>query len=163
GGQSATVNTAFGSQLVAKVTDAYGNAISGATVTFAGPPSGPGVTFPSGATATTNAAGQAGVTVAANTAAGSYPVTATTGGAGRPGAGHPPGRRARDDPRRRPGGRHREGERGNRVVQRDRDDGRGRHARVVRPDQRARRPRGDLGRVRRRAVDHRRGHVCRPA
>src|SRR5207247_1602782 len=89
GGQSATVNTAFGSQLVAKVTDAYGNAISGATVTFAGPPSGPGVTFPSGATATTNAAGQAGVTVAANTAAGSYTVTATTGGGRPPGPGSP--------------------------------------------------------------------------
>jgi hypothetical protein len=84
GGQSATVGTAFGSQVVAKVTDAFGNPVAGATVTFAGPASGAGVTFPAGATATTNASGQAGVTVQANTSAGSYPVTATTAGAGAP-------------------------------------------------------------------------------
>src|SRR5262249_46448476 len=58
GGQSATVNSVFSGQLVAKVTDAFGNAVPGATVTSGGPASGAGVTFPSGPTATSNASGQ---------------------------------------------------------------------------------------------------------
>jgi hypothetical protein len=79
-GQSAVVNTTFTGQLVVQVTDGFGNPVSGTTVTFAGPASGAGVTFPSGSTPTTNANGQAGVTVKANTLTGDYTVTATTAG-----------------------------------------------------------------------------------
>jgi hypothetical protein len=80
GSQSAVVNTAFAAPLVAEVTDEYGNAVSGATVIFAGPSSGAGVTFPGGSTATTNAQGQAILDVDANTTAGSYSVSASTSG-----------------------------------------------------------------------------------
>src|SRR5207244_6006946 len=39
-GQSATVNTNFGSALVATVSDQFGNPVSGVSVTFAAPGSG---------------------------------------------------------------------------------------------------------------------------
>jgi subtilase family serine protease len=77
GGQSALVNTAFAAPLVAEVTNASGDALSGVTVTFAGPGSGAGITFPDGDTATTNAQGQAIIDVTADTSAGSYTVTAS--------------------------------------------------------------------------------------
>ena len=84
GSQSATAGAAFTNPLVAVVTDQYGNPVSGVTVTFAGPSSGAGVSFPSGTTATTAANGQASISVAANTTAGGYTVTATAVGVSAP-------------------------------------------------------------------------------
>jgi hypothetical protein len=80
GGQSATVNTAFASPLVATVTDASGAPLSGVTVTFAGPASGAGVTFSGGNTATTDAQGRASINITANAGAGSYAVTGSVSG-----------------------------------------------------------------------------------
>jgi len=79
--QSATVNTAFATQLAATVVDAYGNPVAGATVTFNAPASGAGGTFAGNVnTATTNAQGIATAPVfTANTTAGAYAVTATVG------------------------------------------------------------------------------------
>ena len=79
-GQSATVNTAFGSPLVAKVTDTYGNPVSGVTVTFAPPGSGASGSFAGSVnTAVTTSSGLAtSATFSANTVAGSYSVTANT-------------------------------------------------------------------------------------
>jgi hypothetical protein len=79
--QSATVNTAFATKLAATVTDIYGNAVSGATVTFNAPGSGASGTFAGGVnTAATNAQGIAKSGVfTANTTAGVYTVTATVG------------------------------------------------------------------------------------
>lgn len=79
--QTTTVNTAFPIQLAATLTDAFGNAISGATVTFNAPASGAGGTFAGGVnTAITNSLGVATAPVfTANTVAGTYTVTATVG------------------------------------------------------------------------------------
>jgi hypothetical protein len=79
--QSATVDTAFASPLVAKVTDASGNVVSGATVTFTAPGSGASGTFDGSVnTAVTNANGLAtSTTFTANSTAGSYAVSATSG------------------------------------------------------------------------------------
>jgi len=79
--QTATVNTAFATQLAATVKDAYGNPVGGATVTFTAPASGAGGTFAGGVnTATTNAQGVATAPVfTANTVAGAYTVTAAVG------------------------------------------------------------------------------------
>jgi Ca2+-binding RTX toxin-like protein len=82
-GQSATVNTAFANPLVAKVTDTFGNAVSGAAVTFTKPASGPSAT-PQTSTATTGSNGQASDAITANTIAGTYGVTASTPGAATP-------------------------------------------------------------------------------
>jgi sugar lactone lactonase YvrE len=82
-GQSTTVNTGFGDQLVATVTDAYGDLIPGITVTFASQ-DGSGATFPNGDTAVTNSEGQASIAIAANTSAGSYTVTASVSGISTP-------------------------------------------------------------------------------
>ncbi len=84
GGQSATVFTAFLNPLVVLVADVFGNSLSGATVTFASPGTGAGVTFPRGATTTTDANGNASVAVSGNTEAGSYAVTGTVSGSGTP-------------------------------------------------------------------------------
>jgi hypothetical protein len=82
--QSAPVNTAFATQLQATVKDSFNNPVSGATVTFAAPGSGASGTFAGGVnTATTNALGVAVAAVfTANTAAGSYLVTASVSGLG---------------------------------------------------------------------------------
>src|SRR4029077_8530282 len=81
--QSATVNTAFAAGLQAPVQDGNGNPVRGASVTFTAPGSGPGGTFAGGAvtfTATTDSSGIATTPVfSANTIAGAYAVTATTG------------------------------------------------------------------------------------
>ena len=70
-GQSATVGAAFTNPLVALVSDANGNPISGATVTFAPPGSGASATIGGGNTAMTNASGLAtSGTLTANTTAG---------------------------------------------------------------------------------------------
>jgi Big-like domain-containing protein len=78
-GQTSPVGTNFPSPLVVVVENSSGGAVSGATVTFAGS----GVSFPSGATAVTNASGQASVT-AQPTATGSLTVTASVSGVSTP-------------------------------------------------------------------------------
>ena len=77
--QTATVNTAFTTNLAATVKDTFGNPVSGATVTFNAPGSGASGSFAGGVnTATTNAQGLATAAVfTANTTAGTYTVTAT--------------------------------------------------------------------------------------
>ena len=79
-GQQATVATGFGHALSAVVRDRYGNAVPGATVTFAAPGSGPSTSFAAGTTAVTGSNGQASVNVTGNTIAGSYTVTASVAG-----------------------------------------------------------------------------------
>ncbi|MDP3236610.1 MAG: Ig-like domain-containing protein [Myxococcales bacterium] len=76
--QSATINAAFGAPLLVVVRDAFGNAVPGATVTFAAPGSGASASLT--AAATTNALGQTQVTPTANATAGAYSVTASVAG-----------------------------------------------------------------------------------
>lgn len=80
-GQSATVGTQFGQQLVAIVRDAYSNPVSGASVAFAAPASGASATLTAPTTVTTGATGLATLATkpTAKTLAGTYSVTATTG------------------------------------------------------------------------------------
>ncbi len=89
--QSTTVHSAFGSPLVAKVTDSYGTGVPGVTVTFTAPSSGASGSFASCSggnpssnqcRVTTNSSGLAtSSTFTANTIAGGpYTVTATTSG-----------------------------------------------------------------------------------
>ncbi|MGI8856897.1 MAG: beta strand repeat-containing protein [Thermomicrobiales bacterium] len=82
GSQSAPITTTFPTALAARVTDAMGNPVSGATVTFAAPSSRASGAFAGGvSTATTNAAGIATAPAfTANTTAGSYVVTASVAG-----------------------------------------------------------------------------------
>jgi hypothetical protein len=80
GGQSTTVNTAFGTALTATVRDQYGNAVPGVSVSFSVPASGAGATLSGASTATTDANGQVSTTVSANSIAGSYAVSAGTTG-----------------------------------------------------------------------------------
>jgi hypothetical protein len=79
--QTATVNTAFATQLTATVTDIYGNPVAGETVTFTAPASGASGTFAGGVnTAKTNAEGVATAPIfTANGTVGSYTVTAKVG------------------------------------------------------------------------------------
>jgi hypothetical protein len=81
-GQSATVGAAFTNKLVATVTDAYGNPINGAVVTFAVPGSGASSTFAGNVvTATTGTNGQAtSVVFTANHVSGAYNISATASG-----------------------------------------------------------------------------------
>jgi hypothetical protein len=85
GGQSAQINTAFASPLVATVTDRGGNPVGGAIVTFSAPPeSGPSVKFAGGVnTVTTNNSGVASLAgITANShAGGPYNVVASAGSA----------------------------------------------------------------------------------
>jgi hypothetical protein len=81
--QSAAINTAFSSPLIATVKDQSSNPVSGATVTFTAPSSGQSCTFTGGVTTittTTNAQGQAQVSITANATAGNYNVTASVAG-----------------------------------------------------------------------------------
>ena len=81
--QSATVSTAFAAPLQATVTDNGGNPVSGVTVLFKAPSSGASGTFTGGSTTASVATGSNGVASAAftaNSAAGSYSVTATVTG-----------------------------------------------------------------------------------
>ncbi len=80
--QSATIGTAFATQLQVTVTS-NGSPDSGATVTFTAPSSGASCTLAS-TTATTNSSGVATTTCTANSTTGSYNVTATTSGATTP-------------------------------------------------------------------------------
>jgi hypothetical protein len=82
-GQSVAINTAFGAPLVATVTDAGNNPVSGVTVTFTAPTSGASGAFAGTNTALTNASGVAtSNTFTANaTAGGPYNVVASATGA----------------------------------------------------------------------------------
>ncbi|RYD18760.1 MAG: DUF11 domain-containing protein, partial [Verrucomicrobiaceae bacterium] len=79
--QSATVNTAFASPLVAVVRDSGGVALGGASVTFTANGVTANGSFSSSSTVLTNASGLATApTFTANTVTGSYTVTASTPG-----------------------------------------------------------------------------------
>jgi len=78
-GQRALTNAAFATPLQVIVKDAYGNPVSGATVTFAVPSTGASAGLSSGSVKS-NSAGTASVTAIANTSAGAYTVTATVSG-----------------------------------------------------------------------------------
>lgn len=77
--QTATVGTAFETDLQITVTDALGNPVVGTTITFTAPATAASAILGS-PTATTNAAGIASVTATATTTTGSYAVTATATG-----------------------------------------------------------------------------------
>lgn len=77
--QSTQVLTPFAQPLAVKVADAYGNAVSGATVTYLVVASGASATL-SGNTASTDSNGQASLTATANALAGSYSVSASVAG-----------------------------------------------------------------------------------
>lgn len=81
--QSAKINTAFTNPLKAVVKDASGNPISGTTVTFAAPSTGPSGSFAGNVkTAVTDNTGTAtSATFTANSNVGTYSVTATAGSA----------------------------------------------------------------------------------
>jgi hypothetical protein len=84
--QTTTVGYAFAGPLQVTVTDQFGNAVPGVSITYAAPTSGPSGMVGGGAVVTTDARGIAAPTFVANTVAGGpYAVTATAGGlAGSP-------------------------------------------------------------------------------
>ena len=91
--QTTPLSTAFGNPLVAVVSDASGNALSGVTVTFCPPASGATSVLAGGSAASagcrtvvTDASGLAsGITATANATGGTYNVTATVSGVASPG------------------------------------------------------------------------------
>ncbi len=82
-GQSAEVTTDFAAALVVRVADAFGNVLSGATITFAAPATGASASL-SATTATTDASGLASIIATANPLTGSYAVTAAAPGVAAP-------------------------------------------------------------------------------
>ncbi|MCA1683674.1 MAG: hypothetical protein LC708_00870, partial [Actinobacteria bacterium] len=87
--QSTTVNTTFASAFSATVADSSGRAVPGVNVTFTAPVTGPSGTFKplgsnSSVTATTDGAGVVSASLKANTAAGTYNVTASAQGVAAP-------------------------------------------------------------------------------
>ena len=85
--QSITVNTAFTTSLTATVDDAYGNPLSGVSVSFLAPSSGPGGVFSNSTNlinGTTNASGQVSEIFTASTKAGSYTISAVVNGVNTP-------------------------------------------------------------------------------
>jgi hypothetical protein len=74
--QSTIIDTAFGTNLQAKVVDAFENPIAGVSVLFTMPPSGPSATC-APMSATTDANGIAETACAANDSVGTYTVNAT--------------------------------------------------------------------------------------
>jgi adhesin/invasin len=85
--QAAIVLQQFPSPLRAQVRDTPGNAVSGVTVTFSSPASGPSGTFAGPVTVTTDGNEIAtGPTLTANSQAGSFMVTATATGTASPAA-----------------------------------------------------------------------------
>jgi hypothetical protein len=82
--QSATVGTAFVSQLQAVVKDGGGDPVPNASVTFTAPSNGAGLTFANGLTSYTSATNSSGIatslTLTANATAGGYSVTAAAAG-----------------------------------------------------------------------------------
>jgi hypothetical protein len=80
-GQSTTVGEPFAAPLQLTVTDQFGNAVPGVSITYAAPSTGPGGMVSGGDVVTTDAHGVAAPTFVANTVAGSaYAVTATASG-----------------------------------------------------------------------------------
>lgn len=79
GGQSAPVGTAFAQPVKVKVTDAGGNPVGAATVTFSAPASGATGTFVNGSV-TTDDTGVAAVTVTATGSTGTWTGSATVAG-----------------------------------------------------------------------------------
>ena len=77
--QSAIVGQPFAAPLAVHVTDAFGNAAVGTSVTFAAPASGASAVL-SATTVTVDTSGNAAVTATANAIVGSYTVTAGIGG-----------------------------------------------------------------------------------
>jgi hypothetical protein len=82
-GQSANVYQPFSGPLTVTVADAYGNPVSGVSVTFTPPASGPGATV-SPTTVTTDANGNAITNATANGFPGNYAITASATGVGTP-------------------------------------------------------------------------------
>jgi hypothetical protein len=87
--QSAVVGTAFATPLAAKVTDASGNPVTGAAVTFTAPSSGASGTFANGTSIAAATTASDGVATASSftanaTVGGPYTVTATVTGAAEP-------------------------------------------------------------------------------
>ena len=78
--QSAQVNTAFGAPLVVEVLNGSGDPVEGASVTFIAPGAGASALIV-GSPATTDNTGLASVNATANTVAGLYTVTVTSGAA----------------------------------------------------------------------------------
>ncbi len=85
GGQSAVIGQPFANALTVNVTDANGNPVSGATVTFTAPSSGASATL-SATTVTTGSNGNASVTATANGIASptAYQVSASVAGVSTP-------------------------------------------------------------------------------
>src|SRR5205807_2103197 len=80
--QSAPVGSGYADLLQAEVTDAYGNPVPNAAVSFNPPAAGPSGAFNALATVPTNALGIATApTLTANSIAGSFTIVATTAGA----------------------------------------------------------------------------------
>jgi len=75
--QTTVINTAFASQLTARVVDALGGLLDGISVTFTGPASGAGIA--AGGSVSSSTAGIAAFSATANGLAGSYTVAAATG------------------------------------------------------------------------------------
>jgi large repetitive protein len=80
GNQSAILGQSFATPLTVLVTDIYGNAVSGAVVSFSAPPSGASATLSSSGSCATAANGLCSVTATANSATGSYSVAASAAG-----------------------------------------------------------------------------------
>jgi hypothetical protein len=78
--QTTAVNSTFDSPLLVTVTDQYGNAVAGVTVTFTGSGNGADAGFSDGGVVRTDDNGQASVFATANDVAGSYTVTASVEG-----------------------------------------------------------------------------------
>ena len=84
-GQTAPVGIAYASPLRASVTDAFGNPIANASVTFSAPGSGASVTFAGSATVATDLSGIATSPIpTANQTSGMFQVSAATAGATQP-------------------------------------------------------------------------------
>jgi hypothetical protein len=83
-GQTATVGQAFAQSLELSVVDQNGKPLPGVAVTFSAPQTGASVSFPNGATATTDGNGQVNEPVVAGTVAGSYYVSASVAGVSVP-------------------------------------------------------------------------------
>jgi uncharacterized repeat protein (TIGR01451 family) len=77
--QKTHVSTAFGADLDVLVSNAFGEPVVGASVTFAAPSGGASATF-SSSSALTDASGHAHVTATANATAGAYSVSASVAG-----------------------------------------------------------------------------------
>ncbi|HVX10130.1 MAG TPA: Ig-like domain-containing protein [Pirellulales bacterium] len=78
--QQATVGVAFAHDLVATVSDQYGNPVPGVTVTFADAAPAAGALFSGSSTVVTDGQGEVDEPVTADTVAGAYTVTAAASG-----------------------------------------------------------------------------------